>query len=177
MNKNNIKMIKKYGAKIVCYSDLPQAHQLAIARWMTIDCESWPMLGKLAEEAESVRATDYRDPKKWDKYMKDLNNLLKQSIHLYARKYANKKISIVEIPTVVIKKEMMKRSEDLEEAFSNWDEYHRWYAKNNRVPNHSDKDRWPCILSGFNDEVVEDGVHRLHCYIKQGVKKIPCVFY
>lgn len=68
-----------------------------------------------------------------------------------------------------------------QQGYSGWDEYHNWYVENvlakddgRGIPEGSDE-RWPVILSEFEDEGIQDGSHRLHQYILKNREHIPVV--
>jgi hypothetical protein len=39
------------------------------------------------------------------------------------------------------------------------------------------EDRWPVIMSPFEDETFQDGWHRFHIYVANGHPDIPVIFY
>lgn len=51
------------------------------------------------------------------------------------------------------------------------------YVKGGYTPLHPKANRWPVILSGFNDETLQDGWHRLRDYLGQGAITVPAVYY
>lgn len=57
--------------------------------------------------------------------------------------------------------------------FSNFEEYHQWYVQAD-MPNHAKAD-YAVILDHDPDEVIYDGWHRFHDYVRKGVKLIPAV--
>jgi len=181
----NIRLAKKYGAKTVAFKNLPQSHQLAIAWYMTIDSdgEAWKVMGKLEEDFEKVRPSDYSNEKKWKKFQEDLKRLLIISLPAYVKKYGHIKFGVAEIPTMVLVKEICNRESEVPDAVDTIKKYRSWYKKDRKdigdtkFSKHPKTNRWPCILSDFDDEVLQDGWHRFFTYAGRGDKKIPCVFY
>ena len=164
--------LKKYGAKTVAYKDLPRTHQMAMAWYMAIDGEAWEPYG-IDMNKQPTTMSSNKNKDKWEVYLK------KQTIrHLssYIKEYGRCKFGAVEIPTEVMASEIMKAIETSIGKFKSIREYQEWYRKNCSIPSYSSKNRWPCILSD-DDEVLQDGWHRLHSYIQAGHKTIPCVYY
>lgn len=83
---------------------------------------------------------------------------------------------LVEIPLDAVKAAFMESTE-IAESFATFDDYHRWYMGASDVPMYGAANRWPCIASCMEDEVVQDGSHRLHSYIAAGHTSIPVLEY
>jgi hypothetical protein len=174
-NKANLKLARKHKARIVKYRDLPTTHQLAITFYMAINGEAWGLSDQLCSAVEETRMnTD------WEIHHRLFKKALrtKGSLSFYAEQYGNWKFGIVDIPTKVLCKELMRRNKELRQDFKTFKEFKTWWKNNTpERPNHRRTNRWPCILSGFDDEVLEDGWHRFYCYTERGDATIPCVFY
>jgi hypothetical protein len=153
VSKRNKVLVKKYGGQVMSFQSLSLPAQLSIAHYMAIDGEAW-----------EVPADYARKP-------------FKALLPWFRGKYGAKKFGYVEIPTEVLTAEVMKDNEEVS-RFKDFEEYHRWYAGlPGGIPNHPKKDRWPVILSSFEDETLQDGWHRLHTYYHQGAETIPAVYY
>jgi hypothetical protein len=63
--------------------------------------------------------------------------------------------------------------------WADWKSYHDGYCAPHAggVPDHPRTNRWPVILSSTNEETLQDGWHRLHCYVRQRARLIPAVRY
>ncbi len=84
--------------------------------------------------------------------------------------------TLLEIPVDVIKAASMAFP-DMAGDFANFDDYHRWYMSNSDMPTYGAEKRWPCIASLLEDELVQDGNHRLHAYIEADHATIPVLRY
>lgn len=84
--------------------------------------------------------------------------------------------TFLEIPVDVIKAATMALP-DIGDSFVDFDAYHRWYMGAGDVPTYSAEHRWPCIASLQEDELIQDGSHRLHAYIEAGHVTIPVLRY
>jgi hypothetical protein len=87
---------------------------------------------------------------------------------------------MAEIPTPFLMKDIQKRFGADKFPFKSFNEYHQWYLNNDipeRTPQYKNEKRWPCILSGFDDEVFEDGWHRFHSYYRSKHMTIPVVYF
>ena len=62
-------------------------------------------------------------------------------------------------------------SSELQEDYSNFNEYHQDYINGGDIPNHTNND-WPILFSPDGFEAILDGWHRFHSYIKNQHNKI-----
>ena len=83
---------------------------------------------------------------------------------------------LLEIPIDAVKTAFMA-SPEIAASFATFDDYHRWYMGAGDVPVYGASNRWPCIASCMEGEVVQDGSHRLHAYIAAGHATIPVLAY
>jgi hypothetical protein len=83
---------------------------------------------------------------------------------------------LIEIPVKVIAEQYMK-TEEICESFASFDQYHDWYMRSADMPVYGSQNRWPCIASLMDDDVVHDGHHRLHAYVHAGHQTIPVLDY
>jgi len=172
----NIAWAKKHGARMLPYRDLPLPHQYAIAHYMAIDGEAWEWPDENGANFDMGKRTA-KDFERYDQYMK---RTLKRKIQFFIDKYGNTKFGIIDIPSVEVYKRMFKLDKDIHHSFDNFEEYHKWYIKNDgpaETTRHRRTNRWPCIISGFDDELFQDGWHRFHTYIRRKDPTIPCIFY
>lgn len=169
----HVKLAKKYGAKVVCYRDLPRQHQLAIGHYMFLDGDAW--------ESETDSWKDHTYWKKLDPTNKDrdeydayIYRVMVRNIPYFIKEHGGDKFGVGEIPTDVMMDEVLK---------SGWPNpsidtitlYKDWVKKNTFIPNHSKRNRWPVILD--DDPIIQDGWHRLNCYLLRGDKTIPVIYY
>lgn len=79
----------------------------------------------------------------------------------------------VEVPADEVKSVFDARLDSTQGSHDGtWDSYHRWYLSLGDVPEYAQEDRWP-VLSWADDEVFEDGWHRLHSYMRSNHPNIP----
>lgn len=176
IGKINKKFANKFNPEIVSYNKLPRPHQLAIAHYMAIDGEAW----ELSEELETYIFTHSFISKKRinnDKCRKNTSIFLSKCIDFYIDKYGNEKFGKVNIPTKTLAKEIFERHFDISKDYKSIEDYVKSYDLYRDTPYHKSNNRWPVILSEFDDEVLEDGWHRFHCYYRRKDKSIPCVFF
>ena len=141
------------GGRIVKYSALSLPAQLAIYNFMAVHGEAWDNLGAPS----------------------------KSVIAKVVKSHANVKFGYAVIPMARLVRAIETRKEsdlyiDFIKDGGTFEDYHKWYIKQG-LPSHGAGKRWPVILSGFNEEVIEDGWHRFHLYYKQGAKKIPIIWF
>jgi hypothetical protein len=95
-------------------------------------------------------------------------------INDYSKTHGNKKFVYGIIPSDLLKNEVVKRLiniGDIPDNVSSWDDYQKWY---NDKTNHNNS-IFPIIINDESDELIVDGWHRFHSYIKKGFKDIPVV--
>lgn len=148
----------RYAVK--AFRDLPVTHQLAIAHFMAIEGEAWELLGPLegASDSETVKAS------------------LEAALPEYVKKYGDCHYGVVDLPAESVKQAVML-DEELASSFSGWDEYQAWYLGGGGIPEHPPTNRWPVVLSNYDDETLRDGWHRLHSYLRACATTVPAVFY
>lgn len=82
---------------------------------------------------------------------------------------------IYKVPVSVVAKKAMEEANERDGAgFENLDEWHENYIGSEELPNH--KKVWP-LLGGDEEEVIQDGWHRLHLYYENGVRIVPVLFF
>jgi len=171
--------IKKFNPKILPFKKLPIEYQYAMIWYMTFDGEAWEWPDDKWQDIIWWKGKQTNTS--WQKHVSYMKKYMKKHINYFIDTYGDEKFGMVEVPTDVICKEVAKRedNENLND-FDSFEEYHQWYIKNMKetFPKHRKTNRWPCILSTrYSDDVIEDGWHRFHCYIKRKDKTIPCLFY
>jgi len=133
------------------FRELPLPHKLAIIWYMAADGCAWPAF---FEDAESMLS----------------------SVEMYDDRYGDLIFHIADIPLARLAEEVMKDAQI--QHHGTWQNYHAWYVKGGDVPRHGHQDRWPVILSDDdNEEVLDDGWHRLHSYAAQGDTTIPVIYF
>jgi hypothetical protein len=160
------KLRKEYGGKLVPFKDLTKPYQLAIIHYMAIDGEAWGLFGNMDCYCNSTPSKIKRE--------------LEKNLPEYIKRHGRRKFGVMNLPIDICKKLIMKveaiAGESLEKEHGSFDEYHAWYTTYD-MPNHTNRNPYPCILSSFNDELFQDGWHRFHRYVELKMKMIPCVYY
>lgn len=136
------------GYQICAFSDLPVPYQLAISHYLAIDCGSWEIF--------------YDD----DQVL----------LHDYIRKYGDQIFGVIKLDAQCMAQSVMADPE-LVASFSSWEQYTNSYCAAGDVPEYSNQNRWPVILSQDNYETLLDGWHRFHSYMRSGCLDIPAVFF
>lgn len=173
MNKKNNKFTKKYGAKILPFKKLSAEYQYALIYYMVVNGAAWDVSPEL-----SKAFIEFHREKSEIKSDLILKRAIKKSIQFYIDLYGDCKFGKVFLPVSLLKKNIMNET-DVSESFEDFKDYHNWYLSGFNNPNHTKKNRWPCILSGGKEgyDILEDGWHRFHRYVQLGCRNIPCVFY
>ena len=172
----NITWAKKCGARVLKYRDLPLPYQYAIAVYMAVDGEAWEWPDDNWQNFDMGK----RSAKDFERYHQYMKRTLKRKIQFFIDKYGDKKFGIVDIPSLEVCKRLYHITRELKEEFDTPEECHKWYLKHEgpkETTRHRRTNRWPCIISSYDDELFQDGWHRLHTYLRRNDKTIPCIFY
>lgn len=146
--------------QILPFAKLPEAHQLAMAWYMAVNGEAW----------SGVELPDMMADQ--EGFMPAFKALIPQ----FVEKYGTTPFGMTTVNADQIKRAVMTNP-DIAADFKNFAEYHEWYLSHNDTPSHSDHNQWPVILGSDDDEVLQDGWHRLHSYLRSGLTEIPMIFY
>lgn len=144
------------------FVDLTRPYQMAIAHYMAVDGEAWELLlpGKVT----------WRTPAK-------VVEALGKALPEYVRLYGERRFGVASLPVALVKDAVLKDPVLIESGAAASGSL--WASKPGEgdIPDHPKTNRWPVILSSTDDETLQDGWHRLHCYIAQGARVIPAIFY
>ena len=146
--------------RILPFSALELPYQLSVAHYMAVDGEAWADILPVWR----VRLTPAEVRAELTRWMPEFVAQVGQSLF---------GVALLESQAV---RDAVMQDAELSRDFQCWDDYHAWYNTGS-VPDHPTTDRWPVILSDHNDETLQDGWHRLHCYLRRQDETIPVVFY
>ncbi len=142
---------KKYPHKKFAFKNLPPEAKKAVVVYM---------FGARAD----VKEVEDEDGRSFSSIVKEFEKYNK-----------NAPFEIVIIPTEVLAQKAIDEANVRDGAnFKSPKEWHDHYVKYEELPQH--KKIWP-LLGGDEDEVIQDGWHRLHLYYENGVKNIPVVYF
>lgn len=88
--------------------------------------------------------------------------------------YNDRVFYYLEVPTSEVKSLILENLDDGD--YNDWDEYVSYYGVDD-IPDHSNENRWPCLSLSGDDEVFEDGWHRMHSYINNKHETIPVIVF
>ncbi len=152
-SRRNKRLVERYGGKVMPYRDLPVPAQLANAWYMAVDGEAWQVPLGFSERPFEL------------------------ALPWFVRKYGATRIGYVEIPIKALTDAILEDEELRERGVKDFYDYHEWFISQVDLPDHPRKGRYPVILSGFEEETLQDGWHRLHDYYSKGAKVIPALYY
>lgn len=178
--------------EIMPFRDLPKPYQMAIAWYMAVDGEAWLDVDFIGNEEPPPRPSESTPHDEWTKLPEDkwralenewhdnwrarLKELLEAAMPEFVRVYGDVPFGVATVTTEAMKVSVMA-DDEIGQDFECWETYHRRYAEASGLPEHGRTDRWPCIMSCFEDETLQDGWHRFHSYCMAGDADIPVVFY
>jgi len=177
-------IIKRYKGKTVPFKSLPKEYQMAMIHYMAIDGEAWetPEFEKKYENLPSVRSI---------KGLKNAREWISKNLSFWIKKYGVVKFGMMEIPSMELMTIIFERDKEADQAesydafpFENFQAYHKWYVNTagglSKVTDQHYNEKWPVILGSTIDkdyEVLQDGWHRFHTYIRRKEKTIPVMYY
>ncbi len=143
------------------FSQHSKPTQKAIIQWMAIDGEAWFEL--IPKELHELYKNGWNDAE-WNFVIDAIN-----------KTQGSKSYTFAEVPTQLLTDCIANEHEEISEDYDSWKEYHEYYLNGGDIPNHSSENRWPCIFRG-GEELIVDGWHRLHCYVRDNHQTIPLVY-
>jgi hypothetical protein len=153
--------------KVVPFSQLPESHQRAVAHYMAVDGEAWPLYEDLA------KGLPVGTPQWSQQY---LDRAMPR--YLADPEIAGTPFGMTEIPMQHLTRAIMDKNHDVNGLGGDWDKYHAWYCNRGDMADHDvSKPLWPVFLDRYYPDVLQDGWHRLHDYYRKGVQSVPAVFY
>ncbi len=151
----------QHGYSVVPFEALDLPHKLAIAHYMAIDGEAW---------------SDALPSGFWRPTDAEKRRVLTDCMPRFDELYGDVRFGVALLPSQAVRDAIMQTVE-LAQDFASWDDYHAWYTAAGDMPEHGPSDRWPVLLADHEGEALQDGWHRVHCYLARGDADIPAVFY
>lgn len=163
------------GFEFVKYRDLPVPHQMAIAWYMAVNGEAWDDIidHDQIDLPEDVENSD--DPRWHSTYKAALEKLLPR----FVRKYGKVEFGVATWDTESLITSIAG-DDTFKEDGIDLNGTRAWFKtpmQNYFTTSYPETDRWPVIMSGFEDETLQDGWHRFHIYVANGHPDIPVIFF
>lgn len=145
--------IEEKGAK-TAFKDLPLEAQKSLIFYMAVDGDAW---------ADTIGDNPVETDADWEKAITDAT-----------KAYGDKIYTLYEMPVETFKDLIMQTPSDFAGWFDTFDDYHAWYIDGEKIPNHSEENRWPALAWDDREGIV-DGWHRTHGYVRSGHKTLPFI--
>ncbi len=169
-------IIKRYNGKVLPFKKLPKEYQMAMTHYMAIDGEAWEHPKEVCPGMRTLKG------------LKDGRNWMLKNISFWVKKYGNVKFGVMEIPTEeftdLLFQAMVEGKQFEEGEFKSFKEYHAWYVNGpgglNKATDLHYFESWPVILGSTIDkdfEILQDGWHRFHTYVRLKRKATPVIYY
>ena len=117
-----------------------------------------------------------------ENFFSELEENYQQAIKIYSYNLTDEdltyyKFQYGKIPTAVIIELIWNFHPEIKEEYDSFSEYHEWYMNHGDTPDHTSQ--WAVVIGTgvVQEEIIEDGWHRFHSYIKNGFPSIPFVVY
>jgi hypothetical protein len=163
------------GFEIIPFRDLPREHQMAMAWYMAIDGEAWE--GVIDWNGINMPG----DPDTITIEERDSFNrrVLEEHLDQFIATYGDVEFGIATWPTNRIIESIYgdddKPGED--ETLAAVYAYYQEPITGYHVVEYPKEKRWPVIMSGLDEETLQDGWHRFKIYASNGHQDIPVMFY
>ena len=170
--------------KVYKFKNLPEEAQLAMAHYMGVDGEAWDLEPYgVFEGLVNTHAFDHD----WEKYVaahkqnaETIVANLKKALPQIIEAKGDSEYGLVTVPTKTLIDAWAEIDSDaIKDFHGNFDAYHAWYQSRRGTSTRGGgkNPTWPVIFSDYEDELLQDGWHRFHQYIANGVKEIACLWY
>lgn len=148
-------------AQLRRFADLPRPYQLALVHYMAVDGEAWPTL--------------FASGRRWSR--RRAAAILTAALPQYVDLVGTSVFGVARLSVSAVRRAVLEDPE-IAGHYADWSAYRdAMWAGKGEIPHHATAGRWPVILSSTDDETLQDGWHRLHCYLAQGARAIPAVYY
>lgn len=163
------------GFEFVKFRDLPTPYQMAMAWYMAVNGEAWDDVidHDKVQMPEDVENSD--DPRWHIGYKAAIEALLPK----FVKKYGNVEFGVATwstdsmIASIAGDDAFKEDGVDIEGTRATFQSPVQNYFRTTYPEN----DRWPVIMSSFEDETLQDGWHRFHIYVANGHSDIPVIFF
>lgn len=159
---------KKYpGAKIMPFRQLPPEYQDAMIHYMAVDGEAW----EYPEEFGPGFRPNWTSAS-WVKWHDKVR-------YWFVENFGQVRFGVVSLPLQVFIENFESLPEDDSIGGDFWEQHKDYQRTGNRRTKHDlTKPLWPVILDNGDDNyIIQDGSHRFHYYVANGITEIPCIFY
>lgn len=153
-------------AKPTTFAELPLDAQKSLAYYMAFDGEAWAEV--------------------WD-HLDSAKPGMDEALPWLLEHYGGYPIVLINVATQDLKLAISDPEGEImiEGEHASYDELHEWYGKyaqwhcegQARGKPKSGTEYWPVILDFDNSEILQDGWHRFHQYVNEGLTQIPCLHY
>jgi hypothetical protein len=172
-------LVRKRRGRVLRFRNLPPEAQKAHANYMAFDGEAWVAPDETEFSRPGLQAN-------WDVILP-----------LFVERYGDENVGLVTMQVAdlqILILDFLRMEADDYNAYGSWEDCHREYMERSRysvnvpTPHHGvvqawrgqppgTSEIWPVILDLCNNGVLQDGWHRFHQYVEQGLTEIPCLYY
>lgn len=158
------KLLQKNNPKcMVCYRDMPETHQLAIAHYMSVDGAAWAYNHPAFEDWLWGEGTPY-EPQMRLEMLEDLRKFLPRFIE----HFGGVPFGMADLPC-----------QDLQEVIKECNPYYEesdFLNAVSQIRGSYETPTWPSILHD-SEEILQDGWTRFHDRISLKIEMTPVVWY
>jgi len=160
---------------LVKFKDLSDPYKRAMAFYMGVDGEAWSEAFDGLDQEDMPRFDAGKDGADWHAFW---NRMLIEYMPKFVELYGDVYFGVLEIDTGRLI-DHLAASLAMQGDTRSAEEITAGARSTHDLPyhNHAQTDRWPVILSNYEDETMQDGFHRLGNYLRHGATEIPAIFY
>lgn len=164
--------------EILKFKDLPKPFQLAMAWYMAVDGEAW------SDVWGDIELPHWSNSFSNPRYHVEMRSLLESALPSLIDKYGDDEFGIGHWPTKDIIRSIAHDESIIE--YQSTEQTINSYKKGREIgpalkgyyrSSYTEEDRWPVIISNFDDETLQDGWKRFSLYTQSGYAETPVIFY
>lgn len=164
--------------EILQFKNIYKSAQLAMAWYMAVDGEAWSDIWK------DVSLPYWKDSFSNPEYHAEMRSLLENALPSLIDKYGDVEFGIGHWPTSEIilsiaHDEQILADQSAQHTLETYKPGRETGSALNGYyrTSYPEENRWPVILSNFDDETLQDGWKRFSLYTQSGYSHTPVIFY
>jgi hypothetical protein len=163
------------GFDFVPYRELPVAYQMAMAWYMAVNGEAWDDVvdHDAIKFPKGVKTSDHP---LWHQTYK---RVVAEHLPQFIEQYGDVEFGVATWPVDDVIRSI-SGDETFKEDGVDFEGTKSWFEQpmeNYHATSYPIEDRWPVIMSPFEEETFQDGWHRFHIYVASGHPDIPVIFF
>ena len=166
-----VKSLQRRFGKTMPFSKLSLEAKLAMIWYMAIDGEAWTTPDVEGDFKYTAAIGSPSGNKAYQKF-------IAKNMDWFDKKYGHLVFGLAMVPREEFEKSLLanfRKNPDMNHLHS-MESFIKEYREGGPTVNHKNFS-WPVIFSNYPEELIQDGWHRMHCYLNKQIATIPCIYY